>query len=104
MTLLWQIDRTHQLYRAGFEGHLGLDEVADTVRKLYRRYLAEMDKRFAESLALSQVLEATGLPPQRSCWPASHGGWRAILVLDVFRFDLAHELEENLRSLIGSTS
>jgi len=100
----WQVDRAYQRYRAGFEGHLGLDEVADTVRKLHRRYLEETNKRFAESLASAQGLEATGLPPQRSFWPASDGGWRAVLVLDAFRFDLARELEEKLRGTGGQVT
>jgi hypothetical protein len=93
----WQVDRAYRRYRAGFEGHLGLDDVADTVRKLHRRYLEDTNKRFADALQTASGLDATGLPPQRSFWPASDGGRRAVLVLDAFRFDLARELEETLR-------
>ena len=100
----WRVDRAYQRYRAGFEGHLGLDDVADTVGKLHRRYLEETNKRFAESLASDPGLEATGLPPQRSFWPASAGGWRAVLVLDAFRFDLARELEEKLPGAGGQVT
>ena len=46
----------------------------------------------------------TGLPPQRSFWPSSAGGRRAVLVLDAFRFDLARELEQKLRSAGGHVS
>ena len=99
----WRVDRAYQRYRAGFEEHGGLDEVADTVRKLHCRYLEETNKRFAEALA-AQGLEATGLPPQRSFWPASAGGSRAVLVLDAFRFDLARELEEKLRGAGGQVT
>jgi PglZ domain len=99
----WRVDRAYQRYRAGFEGHLGLDDVANTVRKLHRRYLEETNKRFTEAIA-TQGLEATGLPPQRSFWPASSSGWRAVLVLDAFRFDLARELEEKLRSAGGQVT
>jgi hypothetical protein len=100
----WRVDRAYQRYRAGFEEHGGLDDVADTVRKLHRRYLEETNKRFAESLATEAGLEATGLPPQRSFWPASAGGSRAVLVLDAFRFDLARELEETLRGAGGQVT
>jgi hypothetical protein len=77
--------------------------VADTVRQLHRRYLEETNKRFAVALESAQGLETTG-PPQRSFWPASHGGRQAILVLDAFRFDLARELEEKLRSAGGQVA
>jgi PglZ domain-containing protein len=100
----WRVDRAYQRYRAGFEEHGGLDDVADTVRKLHRRYLEETNKRFAEALAAEAGLEATGLPPQRSFWPASAGGSRAVLVLDAFRFDLARELEEKLRGTGGQVT
>ena len=66
----------YQRYRAGFEEHGGLDDVADTVRKLHRRYLEETNKRLAEALAAEAGLDATGLPPQRSFWPASAGAGR----------------------------
>jgi hypothetical protein len=100
----WRVDRAYQRYRAGFEEHGGLDDVADTVRKLHRCYLEETNKRFAEALAAEAGLEATGLPPQRSFWPASAGGSRAVLVLDAFRFDLARELEETLRGTGGQVT
>ena len=100
----WQVDQAYRRYRAGFEEHLGLEEVADTVRKLHRRYLEETNKRFAVALESAQGLDATGLPPQRSFWPASDGGRRAVLVLDAFRFDLARELEHKLRSAGGHVS
>jgi hypothetical protein len=100
----WRVDRAYQQYRAGFEEHGGLEDVADTVRKLHRRYLEETNKRFAEALATAVGLEATGLPPQRSFWPASAGGSRAVLVLDAFRFDLARELEETLRRAGGQVT
>jgi hypothetical protein len=100
----WRVDRAYQRYRAGFEEHAGLDEVADIVRKIHRRYLEATNKRFAEALATAKGLEATDLPPQRSFWPASDGGWRAVLVLDAFRFDLARELEEKLRSAGGQVT
>jgi hypothetical protein len=94
----WQVDQAYRRYCTGFEEHLTLDEVADTVRKLHRRYLEGTNKRFAVALESAQELEAIGLPAQRSFWAASNGGRRAILVLDAFRFDLARELEEKLRS------
>lgn len=100
----WQVDQAYRRYRAGFEEHLGLEEVADTVRKLHRRYLEETNKRFAEALESGQRLEAIGLPPQRSFWPVNDPGRAAVLVLDAFRFDLARELEQNLRSAGGQVS
>jgi hypothetical protein len=100
----WRVDRAYQRYRADFEGHLGLDDVADTVRKLHRRYLEETNKRFAEAIASAQGLEATGLPPQRSFWPSTDAERRAVLVLDAFRFDLARELEEKLHSAGGQVT
>ncbi len=100
----WRVDQAYRRYRAGFEEHPSLDEVADTVRKLHRRYLEETNKRFAVALESAQGLEATGLPPQRSSWPASDGGRRAVLVLDAFRFDLARELEEKLLSAGGQVA
>jgi hypothetical protein len=63
--------------------------VADTVRKLHRRYLEETNKRFPVPLESAQGPEATGLLLQRSFWPSGGGGRRAVLVLDAFRFDLA---------------
>jgi hypothetical protein len=81
-----------------------LEEVADTIRKLHRRYLEETNKRFAVALESAQGLDATGLPPQRSFWPAHGDGRRAILVLDAFRFDLARELEHKLGSAGGQVS
>jgi hypothetical protein len=100
----WQVDQAYRRYRAGFEEHLGLDEVAETVRKLHRRYLEETNKRFAVALESAKGLEATGLPSQRSFWPASDGRRQAILVLDAFRFELARELEEKLRSAGGQVA
>jgi PglZ domain len=100
----WQVDQAYRRYRAGFEEHLGLEEVADTVRKLHRRYLEETNKRFAVALESAQGLEATGLPPQRSFWPVNGDGRGAVLVLDAFRFDLARELEQKLSSAGGHVS
>ena len=37
-----------------------MDDVADTVRKLHRRYLEETNKRFAEALARRRGLKRPG--------------------------------------------
>ncbi len=100
----WQVDQAYRRYRAGFEAQPGLDEVAETVRRLHRRYLEETNKAFADALESSQSLSATGLPEQRSFWPSGDDRRRAVLVLDAFRFDLARELEAKLRGAGGQTS
>ena len=100
----WQVDQAYRRYRAGFEAHPGLDEVAETVRRLHRRYLEETNKAFANALESSRNLEATALPEQRSFWPSGDDRRRAVMVLDAFRFDLARELEATLRGAGGQTS
>ncbi len=100
----WQVDRAYRRYRAGFEAHPGLDEVAETVRRLHRRYLEETNKAFADALEASQGLAAIGLPEQRSFWPSGDDRRRAVLVLDAFRFELGRELEAKLCSAGGQSS
>ncbi len=100
----WQVDQAYRRYRAGFEAHPGLDEVATTVRRLHHHYLEETNKSFAEALEGSPGLVATGLPEQRSFWPSGDAGRRAVLMLDAFRFELARELEAKLRGAGGQTS
>jgi len=99
----WRADRAYRRYRAIGRSSPELAPVAETVRRLHRRYLEETNKRFAEALDGHVSLEATGLPPGRSFWPVEGARRRAVLVLDAFRFELARDLEEQLRAPGGET-
>ncbi|MBI3014550.1 MAG: PglZ domain-containing protein, partial [Candidatus Tectomicrobia bacterium] len=97
----WRMDRFYRGYRRDHDGVDRIARVSEQVRSVYREYLLALNEKFVDLLTRGKgrpVLE--GIPPQADFWNravSKKKKKRAVFFVDALRYELAKELEENLK-------